>query len=96
VQALRDRSSFLQWNIWQSTPDLVESQWGAMTWVAAWNRLKNESMLYYTIIFLIVALIAGALGFWGLAGLAASIAKILFVVFLVFFVISLISGRRTV
>lgn len=50
-------------------------------------------MLSYTIIFLIIALIAGALGFGVIAGTAASIAKVLFLVFLVLFVISLIRGR---
>lgn len=51
-------------------------------------------MLHYTIVFLVIALIAGALGFGVVAGTAASIAKILFLVFLVLFVISLIKGRR--
>jgi len=40
-------------------------------------------MLYYAIVFLVVALIAAFLGFASLAGLAAEIAKLLFVVFLV-------------
>jgi uncharacterized membrane protein YtjA (UPF0391 family) len=51
-------------------------------------------MLYYSIIFLIVALIAGALGFGVIAGTAATIAKILFVVFLVLFVVALLRGRN--
>lgn len=51
-------------------------------------------MLQYAIIFLIVALIAGALGFFAVAGTAALIAKVLFVVFLVLFVISLIIGGK--
>ena len=49
-------------------------------------------MLYWTLVFLVVALIAGALGFGAVSGLAATIAKILFFVFLVLFVVSLISG----
>ncbi len=55
-------------------------------------------MLYWALVFLVVALIAGALGFGAVSGLAATIAKILFFVFLVLFVISLISGsvRRPV
>ncbi len=56
---------------------------------------RNE-MLYYALVFLVLALIAGFLGFAGIAGAAAGIAKILFFVFLVIFVISLIAGRRTV
>ena len=51
-------------------------------------------MLYYTLIFLVLAIIAGALGFWFVAATAAAIAKVLFVVFLVLFLVSLISGRR--
>ncbi len=52
-------------------------------------------MLRYALIFLIVALIAGAFGFYQVEGAAASIAKILFVVFLVLFVASLLLGDRT-
>ncbi|MBC7783552.1 MAG: DUF1328 domain-containing protein [Burkholderiales bacterium] len=47
-------------------------------------------MLYWTLIFLVVALIAGAFGFMAAASLAASIAKVLFVIFLILFVVSLI------
>jgi uncharacterized membrane protein YtjA (UPF0391 family) len=50
-------------------------------------------MLYYAVVFLLVAIAAGVLGFGVIAGTAASIAKILFVVFLVLFVVSLIRGR---
>ena len=50
-------------------------------------------MLYYALLFLLVALIAGAFGFWTLAGTAAWVAKILFIVFLVLFLVSLIGGR---
>lgn len=55
-------------------------------------------MLYWTLVFLVVALIAGALGFGAVSGLAASIAKILFFVFLILFIVSLITGavRRPV
>jgi len=54
---------------------------------------KKEIMLYYTIVFLVVALIAGILGFGVVAGTAALIAKFCFVLFLVLFVVSLLSGR---
>ncbi len=47
-------------------------------------------MLNWALIFLVIALIAGALGFTGVYVAAASIAKILFVIFLVLFVVSLI------
>jgi uncharacterized membrane protein YtjA (UPF0391 family) len=48
-------------------------------------------MLYYTLVFLVVALIAGALGFGGVASASASIARILFALFLVLFLVSLVS-----
>ena len=47
-------------------------------------------MLYYSLLFLLVALIAGALGFGFVAFAAAGIAKICFFLFLVMFVVSLI------
>jgi len=53
-------------------------------------------MLYWALVFLIVALVAGALGFGGIAGVATGIAKVLFFVFLIAFVISLVMGRRAI
>jgi uncharacterized membrane protein YtjA (UPF0391 family) len=47
-------------------------------------------MLGWTLTFLIVALLAGALGFTGIAGAAVGIAKTLFFIFLVLFLVSLI------
>jgi uncharacterized membrane protein YtjA (UPF0391 family) len=49
-------------------------------------------MLYYAVVFLIIALVAGALGFGGIAGASVGIAKIIFFVFLALLVISLIAG----
>ena len=53
-------------------------------------------MLYWAIVFLIVAIIAGLLGFGAVAFAAAGIAKILFFLFLVLFLVSLVMhvGRR--
>jgi uncharacterized membrane protein YtjA (UPF0391 family) len=51
-------------------------------------------MLSWALMFLIVALIAGALGFFVIAGTAAVVAKWLFVIFLIVFVVSLFTGRR--
>ena len=48
-------------------------------------------MLRWALIFLVVALIAGALGFGGIAGTSMGIAQILFFVFVVRFVVSLIA-----
>jgi uncharacterized membrane protein YtjA (UPF0391 family) len=40
-------------------------------------------MLYYALVFLIVAIIAAVLGFGVIAGTAALIAKVCFIVFLI-------------
>jgi len=48
-------------------------------------------MLYYALVFLVIALVAGLLGFGAVSFAAAGIAKILFFVFLVLFLISLVS-----
>jgi uncharacterized membrane protein YtjA (UPF0391 family) len=55
---------------------------------------QENTMLYYAIVFLIIALVAGFFGFFSVAGIAASIAKILFVIFIILFIASLIFGRR--
>lgn len=49
-------------------------------------------MLRWTIIFLLVALVAAAFGFGGIAVASAGIARILFFIFLILFVASLLSG----
>ncbi len=48
-------------------------------------------MLTWTIMFLVIAIVAAILGFWAIAGASAFIAKILFVVFLVLFLISMLA-----
>jgi len=50
-------------------------------------------MLYYAIVFAILALVAGLLGFMALEGALAWIAKSLLLVFVVLAVISVIFGR---
>ncbi|HEY4548523.1 MAG TPA: DUF1328 domain-containing protein [Pedomonas sp.] len=49
-------------------------------------------MIKWAFIFLVIALVLGALGFSGLAGAAMGIAKILFFIGLALFVIFLILG----
>ncbi len=49
-------------------------------------------MLYYAIVFLVVALIAALLGFTGIAAGAVEIAKVLFFIFILLFVVSLVMG----
>ena len=53
-------------------------------------------MLYWTIVFLIIAVIAGYLGFGAVAFAAAGIAKVLFFIFIALFVIGLLTGRRAI
>ena len=47
-------------------------------------------LLYWAVIFLVLAIIAALFGFTGIAVTSAWIAKTLFVIFLVFFIISLV------
>ncbi len=49
-------------------------------------------MLYYSLVFLVIAIIAAILGFGVVSFAAAGIAKVLFFIFLVIFLVSLISG----
>lgn len=51
-------------------------------------------MLHYSIVFLVIALIAALFGFGLIASAAAGIAKVLFFVFLVLFLASFLMGRR--
>jgi len=51
-------------------------------------------MLYWAVVFFVVAIIAALFGFGGIAEASAGIAQILFVIFLVLFVVSLIVGWR--
>src|SRR5882724_6353874 len=57
--------------------------------VGAMNRA-----LYYTLLFLLIAIAAGALGFWALAGTLAWLARICFLLFLALFIISLVQRKR--
>ncbi len=47
-------------------------------------------MLYYALVFLLIAIVAAVLGFGGIAFAAAGIAKILFYLFLALFLVSLV------
>ena len=49
-------------------------------------------MLYWALVFFIVALIAAVFGFGGISVAAAGIAKILFFIFLILLVVSLVAG----
>ena len=58
-----------------------------------WNGIIERSleMLYWSLIFLLIAILAAVFGFTGISILAAGVAKVLFFVFLVLFVISLVA-----
>ena len=49
-------------------------------------------MLYWALMFLLVAIIAAVFGFGGIAGAATGVAQILFVGFLILFVVTLIGN----
>jgi uncharacterized membrane protein YtjA (UPF0391 family) len=51
-------------------------------------------MLYWAVVFLVIALVAAVLGFGGIAGTAIGIAKIIFFVAIILFLISAIFGYR--
>jgi uncharacterized membrane protein YtjA (UPF0391 family) len=59
-----------------------------------WVRLSKgeHHMLYWALVFLIVAIVAAVFGFAGVATAAAGVAKLLFYIFLVVFAITLIMG----
>jgi uncharacterized membrane protein YtjA (UPF0391 family) len=60
------------------------------------NKEENP-MLYYALVFLIIAIMAGLLGFGVVAFAAAEVARILFFIFLIAFLVSLVAhfARRT-
>jgi uncharacterized membrane protein YtjA (UPF0391 family) len=72
---------------------LLSSAWAVIVKRA---QEKRNPMLHWSLIFLVLAIIAAILGFGGIAGTAIGIAKILFFVFLVLWIIGLIFGRRAV
>jgi uncharacterized membrane protein YtjA (UPF0391 family) len=78
---LKQRRSAIEALSWNKSPEASFSC----------HRNRRTAMLYYALVFLVVALIAGVLGFGGIAGASAGIAKILFLVFIVLFLISLVS-----
>lgn len=52
-------------------------------------------MIYYSFVFLVVALIAGVMGITGMAGADAGIAWVLFVVGLTLSVVFFVRGRAS-
>jgi len=54
-------------------------------------RKGRSQMLYYALVFLVIAIVAGILGFGGIAGVSVSIAQFLVFLFVVMLVLSLIA-----
>jgi uncharacterized membrane protein YtjA (UPF0391 family) len=54
--------------------------------------MEESAMLRWAILFLVVALIAGAFNFVGVEGVALEAARILFFVFIVLAILSFIGG----
>jgi uncharacterized membrane protein YtjA (UPF0391 family) len=52
----------------------------------------EKVMLYWALMFLVIALVAAVFGFGGIASTATGMAQILFVIALVLFVVSLFAG----
>jgi len=49
-------------------------------------------MLYWALVFFVVAILAAVFGFGGIATAATGVAKILFFIFIVLFLVSLLFG----
>ncbi len=56
--------------------------------------LREESMLYYALVSLILGLLANLLGAYGVAVVASQIAWVLFVIGIVLIILHLVAGRR--
>ena len=53
---------------------------------------EGDTMLYWAVVFLIIALVAALFGFGGIAATSVGIARFLFFLFVVIFVVTLIVG----
>jgi uncharacterized membrane protein YtjA (UPF0391 family) len=76
----------------QTVPWNLSIKWAFFWPVQRQTEDAVGNLLYYAIVFLVVALVAAALGFGGVAGTAMEGARILFWVAIVLFVISLVAG----
>jgi uncharacterized membrane protein YtjA (UPF0391 family) len=54
--------------------------------------IRSLTLLYYAVVFFLIALIAAAFGFGGIAVGAAGIAKVLFFLFVILAVVSFFFG----
>ena len=59
------------------------------------RRTREEiAVLYYALMFLVVALIAAVLGMSGVAGVASQIAWVLFIIGIILLVVNFLTGNR--
>ena len=54
------------------------------------TETKGNPMLYWSVLFLVIALVAAVFGFGGIAAASAGVAQILFVLFAILFAVTLI------
>jgi len=86
---VRDATTAIRLTIWIASQFEVplDGTFGAIDVdrrrVSRHTPARGGTMLYYAVVFFIIALIAALFGFGGIATGAAAIAKILFVVFLI-------------
>jgi uncharacterized membrane protein YtjA (UPF0391 family) len=73
--------------IWNIFPAAASSQ----------AKAKDDAMLKWALIFLVISIIAGFFGFSGVSAATATIARVLFgialVIFLIFLVLALMAGQ---
>ena len=92
-RAERQRRYSRQWNHGSHSQGLLHCEAGRGRYRAGCKR--RNPMLYWAVVFLVVAIIAGLFQFGGMASASASIAQILFFIFLVLLVLSLDHVLRT-
>lgn len=56
------------------------------------NKKGQSNWLWYAVIFLVIAIVAGIFGFGLISGVSYTIAKWLAIIFVVLFIISIIAG----
>jgi len=61
-------------------------------WLALRHGASMSNLLYYAVVFLVVALVAALFGFGGVAGTAIEGARLLFWVAIVLFIVSVVAG----
>jgi uncharacterized membrane protein YtjA (UPF0391 family) len=58
------------------------------------TRRPHRAMLRFSILFLLIAIVAGIFGFSGIYDAATDIARVLFFIFIVLFVVGIALGKR--